>query len=67
MIIVAIVIKVHPRETDFVLENHSAVDLTPWKYGKIVAAISLIVMVIAYIIFSPIGVAAKGFGTYTVM
>ena len=33
----------------------------------IVAAISLIVMVIAYIIFSPIGVAAKGFVTYTVM
>ncbi len=67
MIIVAIVIKVHPRKTDFVLEDHSAVDLTPWKYGKIIAAISLIVMAIVYIIFSPIGVAESGFVTYMVM
>ena len=67
MIIVAIMIKTHPRTTDFVLEDHSAVDLTPWKAGKVVAAISLIVMVIAYILFSPLGVAASGYVTYTVM
>lgn len=67
MIIVAICNKVAPRQTDFVLEDHAAVDLTPWKLGRAIACVSLIVMAIAYIIFSPIGVAASGYVTYTVM
>lgn len=58
MILVLIINKVHPRATDFVLEDRSAVDLTPWKNGKYVAAFVLAVMVGAYILFSPIGIGA---------
>lgn len=58
MILVAIITKVHPRENDFVLDDAGAVDLTPWKSGKYVAAFVLCVMVLAYVVFSPLVLGA---------
>lgn len=57
MILVAIITKTHPRETDFILNDAGAVDLAPWKNGKYVAAFVLAVMVLAYIVFSPLCLA----------
>ncbi|OUP52701.1 solute:sodium symporter family transporter [Butyricicoccus pullicaecorum] len=58
MIIMCIIVKVHPRETDFVLHDAQAVDLTPWKNGKYVAAFVLAIMCLAYVIFSPLCLGA---------
>ena len=54
MILVCIITKVRPRETNYELRDSKAVDMTPWKSGKVVAAIVLCVMVAAYIVFSPL-------------
>lgn len=58
LILMYIIVKVNPRPTDFVLHDAKVVDMTPWKQGKVVAACVLAVMVLAYVIFSPIGVGA---------
>lgn len=54
MFIMWVIVKKRPRETDFVLNDVKAVELTPWKHGKIFATITLAVMVLAYILFSPL-------------
>ncbi|MGN1007439.1 MAG: solute:sodium symporter family transporter [Butyricicoccus sp.] len=58
MALMYIIMKARPRETDFVLNDVGAVDLTPWKRGRVISAAVLAVMVLAYIVFSPIGVGA---------
>jgi len=50
--------KYKPDAEEYVLQDVGAVDLTPWKYRKIVAAIGLVVAVAIYIFFSPLGIAA---------
>lgn len=54
MFIMWAIVKKRPRETDFVLNDVKAVELTPWKHGKLFATITLAVMVLAYILFSPL-------------
>ena len=49
--------KFRPAE-EYVIEDVGAVDLTPWKYRHIVSIIGLILAVVIYIIFSPLGIAA---------
>lgn len=49
--------KKYPRETDYVQRDSGEVDLTPWKYGKLAAGISIAIMACMYLIFSPIGIA----------
>lgn len=58
MLLMWAIVKINPRPTDFVLEDSKAVDLTPWKSGKIWAAVTLGVMVLAYIVFSPLVLGA---------
>ena len=53
MLLMWVIVKKHPRATDFELKDVGAVDLTPWKNGKIWATVTLLIMVLAYIIFSP--------------
>ncbi len=48
------VIKLAPRKDDFVIEDQHAIDLTPWKTGKIWAIAGILVVVVMYIIFSPL-------------
>lgn len=50
--------KVKPRETDFVLEDVGAVDLTPWKYAKPACVVCMICMLAVYWLFSPLGLAS---------
>lgn len=58
MLLMLIIVKVNPRETDFVLHDAKVVDMTPWKTGKIWAAVSLVIMLLAYVVFSPLCLGA---------
>ncbi len=42
-------------------EDVGAVDLTPWKYRKIVAVIVMICVVAVYLLFSPLGIGTWGY------
>lgn len=42
----------------WVQQDVGAVDLTPWKYSKIVSVIVLVCVVLVYIAFSPLGIGA---------
>lgn len=55
--IMLLVGKLHPRATDFELEDVGAVDLTPWKYAKPVSVLCFICMLGVYWLFSPLGLA----------
>ena len=48
----------------WVQKDVGAVDLTPWKNGKIWATVTLLIMVLAYIIFSPLGFGKSEKTTY---
>ena len=37
-------------------EDVKAVDLTPWKYRKIVSIVVMICVIAVYIFFSPLGI-----------
>ena len=64
MILMWVIVKKHPREKDFELKDVGAVDLSPWKNGKIWATVTLLIMVLAYIIFSPLGFGKSEKTTY---
>ncbi|MCG1028108.1 solute:sodium symporter family transporter [Virgibacillus halodenitrificans] len=49
--------KIKPRDTAFVLEDKKAVDLKPWKLAYPVGLGAVAIMVIIYVIFSPLGIA----------
>ena len=57
LIIVLIFNKVKPSDELDLKSNYAKVDMTPWKYRYIAGAIVLLLVVISYIIFSPIGLA----------
>ena len=57
-IIYMICIKVAPRENDFIMPDAKVMDMTPWKTGKIWAAVGAGVVVVMYIIFSPLVLGA---------
>jgi|GluameStandDraft_1065615.scaffolds.fasta_scaffold21498_1 SSS family solute:Na+ symporter len=64
MLLMWVIVKKNPRPKDFELQDVGAVDLTPWKTGKFWAAATLIVMVVAYIVFSPLGFGKGEVSTY---
>ena len=64
MLLMWVIVKKHPRATDFELKDVGAVDLTPWKNGKVWATVTLLIMVLAYIIFSPLGFGKSEKTTY---
>ena len=64
MLLMWVIVKKSPRPEDFVLHDAKAVDMTPWKNGKIWATITLLVMVAAYIIFSPLGFGKSETSTF---
>jgi len=57
LMLMLIIGKLKPRETDFELEDSKAVDLTPWKYVKPAAALCVVLMLCVYALFSPLGLA----------
>lgn len=50
--------KKNPSMKAWEQEDVKAVDLTPWKYRKVVSVIVMICVVAVYIFFSPIGIGA---------
>ncbi len=58
MILMMVVGKLKPRDTDFILEDVGAVDLTPWKYAKPASILCMICMLAVYWLFSPLGLAS---------
>ena len=50
--------KQHPELKAWEQVDVKAVDLTPWKYRKIVAVVVMICVVAVYIFFSPLGIGA---------
>ena len=42
------------------MNDVGAVDLTPWKYRVPLTIVGLIVVVVVYFIFSPLGIASAG-------
>ena len=64
MLLMWVIVKKQPRATDFELKDVGAVDLTPWKNGKIWATVTLLIMVLAYVIFSPLGFGKSEKTTY---
>ena len=48
--------KAHPDMQAWEQKDVQAVDLTPWKYRKIVSIVILICVVAVYIFFSPVGI-----------
>lgn len=55
-IIFAVCIKVCPRETAWAMPDAKVMDMTAWKNGKIWAAAGIAVVIVMYLIFSPIGI-----------
>ncbi len=55
-IIYAVCIRVCPRDKDWEMPDAKIMDMTPWKTGKIWATAGAAVVVVMYIIFSPIGI-----------
>ena len=64
MLLMWVIVKKNPRPEDFVLHDAKAVDMTPWKNGKIWATVTLLVMVAAYVIFSPLGFGKSDTSTF---
>ena len=64
MLLMWVIVKKNPRPEDFVLHDAKAVDMTPWKNGKIWATVTLLVMVAAYIVFSPLGFGKSDTSTF---
>lgn len=48
----------YKAEEEYIVPDAGAVDLTPWKYRHIVSIVGLVVAVLIYILFSPLGIAA---------
>ncbi|MCD8355583.1 MAG: solute:sodium symporter family transporter [Clostridia bacterium] len=51
-------IKICPREVAFEIPDAKIMDMTPWKNGKIWATVGALVVVVMYIIFSPLVLGA---------
>ena len=45
--------KIRPRAAAYVIEDAKVVDMTPWKYGKLTAAVIILLMAGMYLVFSP--------------
>lgn len=58
IIVMIVVGKIKPRETEYIQKYTKQVDITPWKYAKIVSFISICIMLMVYALFSKIGIAA---------
>ena len=55
LILMAILTKIAPRKEAYVLPDLEVVDMTPWKYRKPVIAVTFILLVGIYVLFSPLG------------
>ena len=54
----SVCIKVAPRKTDWVMPDAKVMDMSAWKTGKFWAVVSVIVIVVMYVICSPLVLGA---------
>jgi solute:Na+ symporter, SSS family len=59
VITMLIIGQIKPRDTDFIQEDVKAVDMTPWKHGKTVGIILVIIVVIIYATFADSSALSK--------
>lgn len=64
MLLMWAIVKKNPRLKDLILYDAKAIDMTPWKNGKIWATVTLLVMVAEYVIFSPMGFVKSETSTF---
>ncbi len=57
-IIYTVCIKTCPRETAWDMPDAKVMDMTPWKTGRLWSIAGIAVVVIMYIVFSPLGIAS---------
>lgn len=51
--------KIKPRETDYeITEVETGMDMAPWRFAGVASVATLYMMIMAYLVLSPIGVAA---------
>ena len=48
--------EVHPLEKEFVQQDVKAVDMTPWKYAKLVGGILIAIVILSYVVFADFSV-----------
>ena len=52
VIVMLVIGKMYPRQTDYIQEYTQQVDITPWRYVKIAGALVVIIVVSTYVYFS---------------
>ena len=45
------------KDPEYEVKDVGAVDLTPWKYRHVVSIVGIVIAVIIYLVFSPLGIA----------
>ncbi|RNA68505.1 solute:sodium symporter family transporter [Alteribacter keqinensis] len=50
--------RIYPREKEFVLQEESAVDMTPWRIVYPMGAVATAAMILVYLLFSVAGIAS---------
>ena len=45
------------KDPEYEVKDVGAVDLTPWKYRHVVSIVGIVIAVIIYLVFSPVGIA----------
>ncbi len=51
----------NPHIQDWIQNDAGVVDLTPWKYRKVCAVIIIVVCLLVYMFFSPLGIGTWGY------
>ena len=59
VITMLIIGQIKPRDTDFVQEDVKAVDMTPWKHGKMVGGILIAIVLVIYAVFADFSALGK--------
>ena len=54
VLVMYVITKRHPRTELIEIQEKAQVDMTPWKYGKLVAVLSILALLGMYFVFSPL-------------
>ena len=57
VLVMYVITKRHPRTELIEIQEKAQVDMTPWKYGKLVAVLSILALLGMYFVFSPLCLA----------
>lgn len=61
VLVMLVIGRLKPRVNPYELHNANVVDLTPWKHAKSFSIFIILMMIVAYAFFSPIGVATADY------